>query len=287
MSTFWQRLFELMGTRLNRSSSFHPQSDSQTERVNQVLEQYLRCFISYQQDDWADLLPFAEFAYNNAEHSSTKVSPFFAIYGFHPRFDISTPRSSTNPAAEDHVSTLKRTHELLTGELRNAQARHKTSADRLRKDSPALKPGDRVWLLSRNIKSTRPSPKLDYRRLGPFSIIRQINSVAFQLALPARLKVHDVFHVSLLEPFVPNSIPGRIIPPPLPVEINGEQEFEVEEILDSCRRRGKLYYLVSWKGFDVNENSWEPAANVANAPDCLATFHASYPFKPGPRRRLV
>ncbi len=85
-----------MNTKSQLSSAFHPQTDRQTERVNQVLEQYLRCFINYEQDNWASLLPFAEFAYNNAQHSTTSLSPFFANYGYHPKSDFLVTSSSSH-----------------------------------------------------------------------------------------------------------------------------------------------------------------------------------------------
>ena len=83
-SHFWGRLLELMGIHANRSSAFHPQTDGQTERLNSVLEQYLRMYCDYQQTDWASLLPMAEFSYNNSKHSATTQTPFYANYGFHP-----------------------------------------------------------------------------------------------------------------------------------------------------------------------------------------------------------
>ena len=106
ISHFWRRLLQTFGTSVNLSSTYHPQTDGQTERVNQILEQYLRCTVSYQQEDWVDFLAMAEFAYNNSIHASTKVSPFFANYGFHPRFNISIPATSVNPSAETHARAL-------------------------------------------------------------------------------------------------------------------------------------------------------------------------------------
>ena len=79
---------------MNLSTKYHPQTNGQTERVNQILERYLRCTVNYQQDDWVDFLAMVEFSYNNSIHASTKVSPFFANYGFHPCFNISIPSIS-------------------------------------------------------------------------------------------------------------------------------------------------------------------------------------------------
>ena len=88
------------------SSAYHPQIDGQTERVNQVLEQYLRCSINYHQDNWVDLLSLVEFAYNNTIQDSTKQMPFFTNYGYHPRFDQFQLSTSKNPAAEDLATRL-------------------------------------------------------------------------------------------------------------------------------------------------------------------------------------
>ena len=282
-SRFWSRIFGLLGTDINLSSAFHPQTDGQSERVNQVLEQYLRCTINYQQDNWTDLLPTAEFAYNNATHTSTKMSPFYANYGYHPRFEFKPSMHAEVPAADDHVAKMQDITQMLTTELELAQGIYQFYADQHQVDAPLFEPGDKVWLLRRNITTRRPSNKLDYKRLGPFTIADQINPVAFRLNLPPSMKVHDVFHVSLLEPYIPNTLPGRLEEPPPPAIVDGEPEYEVEEILDSRIFRRKLQYLVSWKGYDISERSWEPVENFSNHEESVLEFHRRYPLKPGPR----
>ena len=105
-SKFWQSLFKILQVEIKFFSAYYPQTDGQTKRVNQVLEQYLRCSINYHQDNWVDLLPLAEFAYNKTIHDSTKQTPFFANYGHHPRFDQFQLSTSKNPAAEDLATRL-------------------------------------------------------------------------------------------------------------------------------------------------------------------------------------
>ena len=99
------------------------------------------------------------------------------------------------------------------------------------------------------------------------------------------MQIHPVFHVSLLEPYFESSIPGRILPPPPPVEIDNAVEYEVEEILDSRIRNGKLEYLIHWRGYNISERTWEPSSNVTNAPEKVLEFHQQYPHKPKKDRR--
>ena len=280
ISKFWRHLLSLLKISCNLSSSYHPQTDGQAERTNQTLEQYLRCFISYQQDDWAAILHFAEFAYNNSVHSSSKVTPFFAYTGHHPRWNfLELPEVSSNPAAEDRLSHLRHIHEEVLSHLEHAQTSHKKSADRHRLPHN-FQEGDLVWLLRRHVRTTRPCDKLDHQRLGPFKISTKINDVAFRLDLPPTLRLHPVFHCSLLEPFTPSTLPDRVVPPPPLVQLADGPEYEVAAILDSKILRNKLYYLVDWLGYGPNDRTWEPAENVTNASDLVDAFHRKYPTKP-------
>jgi hypothetical protein len=157
-------------------------------------------------------------------------------------------------------------------------------ADKHRSAPPAFSVGDHVWLNRRNIQTTRPSSKLDYKRLGRFRIIKKVSSHAYKLDLPDSMRVHPVFHVSLLEPASADPLPSQLAsqPEPPPVIIDDQQEWEVEEILDS-RRFGKnrlLKYFVRWVGYD--HPSWQPASDLEHSPLILERFHKLYPRKPGP-----
>ena len=289
ISHFWRHLFKLFQTSCKLSSGHHPETNGQSERTNQTLEQYLRCFINYQQDDWVDLLHLAEFSYNNSVHSSTGYSPFFANIGYHPRWTIvEHPELPANPAAEDRLTRLQEIQATLSQNLCDAQNTQKKVADRHRCDSSTkFQVGDKVWLLQGNIKTTRPCNKLDYQRFGPYVISGKINDVAFRLDLPPHMRLHPVFHVSLLEPYTSSSIPGRVATPPPPVEVLDGSEFEVAAILDSKIIRNKLYYFVDWLGYTPNDRTWEPAENLANASDLVAAFHNNYPHKPSPNSCLT
>jgi len=247
-SRFTTRLLELCDIHSNKSTAFHPQSDGQTERVNQVLEQYLRIFCDHQQGNWLDILPLAEFAYNNAKHTSIRMSPFFANYGLHPRgilrVTLAGPGAS-NPSAEEIRQKYRAIHDRVKEDLKHAQAKYKEFYDAHHKEAPIFEPGDLVWLSRRNITTTRPSSKLDVKRLSPFKVLKAVgdSKLAFRLELPAQMRIHPVFHVSLLEPHHENPFPGRTQPPPPPIEIEDDVEWEVEEILDSRIQRGKIQYF--------------------------------------------
>ena len=105
--------------------------------------------------------------------------------------------------------------------------------------------------------------------------------MAYKLELPPQMRIHPVFHVSLLHPYCANTIPGRTQPPPPPIVIEGQEEYEVEEILDSRKRNGRLEYYIDWVGHPSSARSWKPVAHLTHAPEAVARFHARYPYRPG------
>src|SRR5882724_2573840 len=116
ISLFWRSLCQLLGIKANLSTAYHPETDSQTEWVNQILEQYLRVYINYQQDDWVNLLPLAKFAYNNTSHLATIVTPFFANKGFHPKLKVSL-EPVVSDTAHQVATDLKELHLYLCDQI--------------------------------------------------------------------------------------------------------------------------------------------------------------------------
>ncbi|MBW0503342.1 hypothetical protein O181_043057 [Austropuccinia psidii MF-1] len=138
----------------------------------------------------------------------------------------------------------------------------KRYAEKSRASPPVFNPGERVWLSSKNIKSSRPTRKLFERWFGPFPILKKVRTKAYHLKLPSQWKsIHPVFHISLLEPVKTSKIPNWHQEPPPPIIIEEEEEWEVSQIMDSKLNRRKLWYLVEWKGFsqDSERSTWEPA----------------------------
>jgi hypothetical protein len=170
-SKFWRAFTSGLGIKCNFSTAFHPQTDGQTERVNQTLEQYLRMFCSYQQDNWADLLSSAEFTYNNTDHSSTKYSPFYANTGYHPLHPstIIDLTESQAPSVTERLERIRSLHTALKSNMQEAQERYTKYYDAKRQDSSnAFKVGDLVWLNRKNIDTTRPLAQARSQATGTF-----------------------------------------------------------------------------------------------------------------------
>ena len=153
-----------------------------------------------------------------------------------------------------------------------------------RSAAPKYQPGDKVYLNASDIQTTRPSKKLSHKHLGPFPIERQVGNNAYHVKLPVSMsRLHPVFNVVKLTAAEDDPIFGRHIPPPPPPEIiDGEEEWVVEEVLDSKMVNWKLRYLIKWKDFGIEHNSWEPWDNV-HAPELIADFHRNHP---GAARRI-
>jgi hypothetical protein len=195
-SKFWRAFCSGLGIKLNFSTAYHPQSDGQIERVNQVLEQYLRMFVNYQQDNWCQLLPKAEFTYNNTEHASTKMTPFFANNGYHPLEPSCPLVPQGNPSAESRINELVKIRETLHNNIAKAQADYAKHYNRKVKshldlaDEPVFKVGDKVWLNAKDIATSRPSRKLDHKLLGPIRITKKISDLAYRLDLPPTMDIN-------------------------------------------------------------------------------------------------
>src|SRR5271168_879237 len=150
-----------------------------------------------------------------------------------------------------------------------------------RTPAPIFKPCDRVYLDASDIKTTRPSQKLAHRNLGPFVVGRQVGSSAYHLRLPRSMnRLHPVFNVVKLTQAPVDPIPGRRAhTPPPPVLVGDGEEYIVERVLDSRVRRGKLQFKVKWKGYSVEEDSWESASDV-HADDLVREFYRAHPGAP-------
>ncbi|KAG0154445.1 hypothetical protein PDIDSM_13 [Penicillium digitatum] len=272
VAQFWKHLTKRLRITNLLSTAYHPETDGQTERANAVLEQYLRAYVSYLQDDWSEWLLLAEFTANSHYSESTRVSPFYANYGFHPRIGFEPSQPASHPATRDAEKFATRMQELteyVRAEILSAQARYEEQTNRHRAPARRYRPGQ--------------LKKLDWKNLGPFKVLEAISAHAYKLELPASMKIHPVFNVSLLQPAATNPVNGQVTEPAPPVEVEGLEEWEVEDILDSrWERRGRggprLKYTVKWIGYD--EPTEEPVEYLDHAREIIRNFHRRYPHKP-------
>ena len=281
LSHFWQALFQALGTELRFSTAFHPQTDGQSERANRTLEEYLRHFVGPRQDDWDQYLDLAEFAVNDSVNPSTGYSPFYLAFGQSPSSPLDVAVSEVlAPAAQSSVSEMTDTLRHARSKLEEARVRMAAQVNARRRDV-SFAVGDKVRLSTANLSlPSSMSRKLTARWVGPFEVERVVNAVAYKLKLPVSLKIHPVFHVSVLQPWrvdgeFPAHQPALTRPPP----VNGdENRFEVDRLLDKrVRRYGRgrrVEYLVRWLGYGPEDDTWEPVAHIDSG--LVADFEASH-----------
>ena len=275
-SKFWRSLMDQLGVDHKLSTAYHPQTDGQTERLNQIVETYLRMYLNWEQDNWVALLPTAQIAYNSSTVESTGTSPFYANYGIQPNTQYSPRNARTEvEKARLQAEKMRELHEELANQLQFVRERMARYANNRRIEGPTFRRGEKVYLATRNLRTNRPSAKLDFKYEGPFKIEKQVSPVNYELRLPEGSRLHPVFHVSLLEPAT-NDTPIQDT-----IEVQAEEEeYEVEKILDSEWKERQIKYLVKWKNYPNAENSWEPIENLTNCQGQLDQFHRRNPDRP-------
>ncbi|KAF8749833.1 hypothetical protein RHS01_09743 [Rhizoctonia solani] len=246
---FLRALYKRLGIDPHFSSAYHPQSDGQTEQVNPSIEHFLRAYSGVNQRDWTKWLPMAEFAYNNAVHSSTGKTPFKALYGWEPTLTPSNVPTDV-PEADDLAQTMEAQWKEVESALRQSKQRMVTGEE----GSPTeFEIGEEacVW--------------------DPSRLLRKISNQAYRLELPPTMRIHNVFYVGLLSK-VKRDKKRTFENCPPPVTVDGEEEYEVEGITDMEERDGKWFFRVKWKGYGPEENTWEPRENLKNAGKILKKY---------------
>lgn len=278
-SKFWQAFQKLLHMSSAMTSGYHPQTNGNTERVNRIMEDMLRHYIDAAQTKWASLLPLVEFAINDSWHESTQCTPFELNYGKRPNLPLDSilrgeGRVTTNcDTASERAEYIFAAVKKAKAALQAAQQRQKHNAD-TRRRAVEFAVGDEVFLFTSNIKlKFKGTPKLLPKWLGPFKVTAVINPVAYRLDLPSSLKLHNVFHVSLLKAVKTRPGNPSTVPPPPPIIIDGEYEYEVETVLSHrFLRNNKTEFLVKWLGYGPEHNTWENEADCANCPEKLSEY---------------
>jgi hypothetical protein len=262
-SKFWKQLWTLLGTELKMSTSHHPQTDGQTERSNRTLEDILRHYVSKQQDDWDRHLTAAEIAVNSSVHASTGFTPFYINYGDHPFFPTHIPLDTiNNNTVYEMMQRLQQNIEVARNNMEHARDMQTQYANQHRRDL-LFKEGEEVWLSTQHLNLPEGiTRKLSSRYTGPFKILQVSSPVTYKLDIPAewiKKRMHPVFHVSLLKPYIPGvdvEASGSHI---VDIESSEEEpEYEVDKIMGKRLSRDKqVEYLILWKGYPESEATWE------------------------------
>ena len=271
VSLFWRTVCRNLGIEQRLSTAFHPETDGAQERSNQEIETYLRTFANFAQDDWAATLPIAQLALNNRTSASTGMSPFFLTHGFHQapiERNHEEPLGSDQSPATHGQKWLDKQRDAITfaqASMALAQESQERNANQARQMADAFHVGDRVWLRLKNIKTARPSKKLDWVAL-PYKVVEIIGTHAVRLDTPPG--VHSVFHVSLVKRARNDPLPSQRLDHSEPLAISANDadadhvqgEYVVERILDHRKRGAGYQVLVEWRGWA--EPSWEPRSTL-------------------------
>ena len=261
-SRFWKNLTKALGVNILMSTSAHPQTDGQSEATVKIIQKLLKPFC-LQEQDWEELLPSLEFAYNDTKQSSTHETPFYLNYGYHP---IGTYRYSdtNNPHVEDYVQYLVRLQEAARDAIHDTQTIQERYANKHRQPSPEIKVGDWVLLRRRKEHQTKLAPIAD----GPFQVLK-IGTNNVTLKLPRRSQAHPTVNISRVQLYF-GPRPELLTEPP---KDNTEHEYPIERVMGHKVVKGKDYYYIHWKGYPAEDDSWEPRENLT--PEALRSWEDS------------
>lgn len=290
ISEFFGTLCLLLGIKRKLSTAYHPETDGQTEIMNQYLDLRLRPFVNHFQNNWSRLLPLMDFVQLALHHDSINISPFQLLHGHPPRlsFDWKAPEKPENACqalaqeeAKKKIRQMQEAWELVRKHMESAQRKKQHDVNSHCRE-PDFQVGDKVWLSTKNISLDRPNRKLGHQNIGPFKIINK-KGWSYELDLPPSMgEIHRVFHAKLLRKDPASPVPGQINPPPEALEIiPGHKEWAVESIHACKIKYRKLYYRANWLGAD-EDPEYYPASNFMYAPHLAKRFHLENPSLPGP-----
>jgi hypothetical protein len=213
---FWTELFSYLGNQLAHNSSYHPQSDGQTKIVNKFMEGYLCCFVYDKRTQWFKWLSLAEWWYNTSFHTATKMTPFMALYGYHPpSINSSLKEKYKVQSVEDHIKNQQQVLQIIKDNLTMAHNCMEQQLDQHRSER-SFEVADCVFLILQpykqmSLKQVKKDNKLSPKYYGPYKVLQKIGTMAYKLEFPASSRVHPVFHVSCLKKVISDKIPVQTI----------------------------------------------------------------------------
>ena len=284
MSKFWKAAHDTWGTKLLMTTAYHPEGDGQTERTHRTVEEVLRTLTVDEQDKWDRWLSHATIAVNTARSATTGHTPHYAVYGKEMRTPMSTLTDQL-PTAPNAVAMVKDYDERireLREQMLSAQQKQKLYADQKRR-AEKFAVNDWVYVTTDKLRApSDKSSKLKYKYAGPYRIVKQINEVTFELRLhenQSHKQPSSSFHVSKLRRFYPRLhrfADDRDDDVPLAPDIDGDgdEEYEVAEVLDKKRVGALVKYLIRWKGYSRYHDTWEPISHLQNAQELIDAFNS-------------
>ena len=268
-SRFWKKVQEGLGTQLHFSTAYHPQTDGQTERVNQILEDMLRACVLEYGSKWEDCLPFAEFSYNNSYQASLQMAPFEVLYGRKCRTPLNWSEVGDSQIfGPDILREAEEKVHKIREHLKTAQSRQKSYADKRRREL-TFNIGDFAYQKVSPLKGMQRFQlrgKLAPRYVGPFKVLGRRGEVSYQLELPEEMSaVHDVFHISLLRKCleVPEKTEVFKNIDHRSVDINKDLTYRevpiriLEEAFRTTRTRSIKFLKIQWSNHTEEEATWE------------------------------
>ena len=275
ISAFWFFLCFHARIRRRLNTVFHPQTNEATERQNQILEHYLRCYADEEQFNWARLLSLTKFAYNNSHHSIADSTPFYLLYGYHSEIRWEIEDNSLKGeifSANERVKLLQARRHELTKRLRKASASQTKYYNK--KHTPQdYFVGQLVMLFTKNLKQKRSSKKLSHKFVGSFRIEDKVKEQVYRLTLSSIYRIHNIFHVSLLKPYHHRADSEEADAFMQVLElIDDEEQWEIEEILDKTKSKGTYYYKIKWMSWGDSYNQWLPEDELNNAAELKKKF---------------
>ena len=277
--SFWRSLFDCLGTKLHLTTAYRPQSDGQSERTNQTVEQVMRCMCMHQPDAWVYHVSDVMRVINGNKQASTGFSPAQLMFGYQPRslLDIALDQGELQhavPAAADMIEAMKLNVDKARAQLTKAQAWQKSAYDK-RHRPLVFKRGDLVYLSTEHINlAAAVCRKLKQRWIGPYPVKSVVSSLSYELELPRSLsRIHPVFHVSKLKAATKGSKLVGVPELPEPILVEGEEQHEIEAIVRH-RQRGRrpMEFLVSFVGFPLYEAEWMAEYDLDNAQEILGEY---------------
>lgn len=278
-SSFWANLLYMLHVARDMSIAFHSQTNDQTERLNSVLEQYLRAYIDYDQTNWVYYLLLTKFAYNNFKHSTTRKFSFQVVYNRDSKNDF-RDFAKLNDDVDREISILKQTERMKTTKkfvrqsLKKTQ-QYQTAYYNKKHISKIFVAKQKVWLDLRDIKTNHSSKKLNLRRIESCRVIKKMSSQIYQLNLSSEFRTHNVFHVSKIH--ANNKLDEVNFKTHHAIrEVSNEnQEFVIRELIDFFKKRNQLSYKIRWADYEEKKKKYTMKSyrNVKHLTQKLRQFH--------------